>query len=269
MRHTTLRPSFLAAAFVAVRALSGCAGTASGAPDNGVAQTTPDIRGEWRFDGGTKDGKDIALDDFPVTMVFSNGSARVRTGCFSFDQPMTSDLDVITASYVSPPVASCMALSPDADAAIKSLGGVTGATRNDDLLTLTGDDDLSLEFTLVPAAAQEDVTGVWALGTVMLGDAGLTPLGAGPEIEFSADGTVSGSTGCADFTGTTELVSGLNVVSDLEYVEQMCTAEETQTMIDTNIREVLDNGFLVHASEGSLSLVSSTTDSTLVYSPKV
>jgi len=268
MRHTTLRPSFLAAAFVALLALSGCAGTVADGSDDETAQGGADIRGEWRFDGGTNAGSDIAVGDFPVTMVFSNGNARVRTGCFSFDQPMTSDLDVVTASYVSPPQASCVALDADVDAAIKSLDKVTGADRNDDLLTLTGD-DLELEFTLVPAAAADDVTGSWALGSVRMSDTAISPLGEGPAIEFTADGAVSGSTGCADFTGTTELVSGLNVVTDLEYVEGMCTAEETQTMIDSTIREVLDNGFLVHAGDGVLSLVSSKSDSTLVYSPKV
>ena len=263
----SLRSSILALT-VAVLALAGCAANPGATPGNGAPSAGTDIRGEWTFDGGTQNGKPITIDDFPVTMVFSDGNARVRTGCFSFDQPMTADLDVVTASYVSPPQASCMALSPDAQGAISALGGVSDAERNGDLLTLLGD-ELALEFHLVPAATSADVVGDWTLGSVMLGDAGLAPQGEGPSLRFSADGTVTGSTGCAEFSGTYDLVSGLNVVGDLDYVEGMCTAEEVQTMIDTNIREVLDHGFLVHTNDGSLSLVSSTSDTTLIYSPRV
>ena len=265
MRHTTLRPSFLAAAFVALLALSGCAGTVADGSDDETAQGGADIRGEWRFDGGTNAGSDIAVGDFPVTMVFSNGNARVRTGCFSFDQPMTADLDVVTASFRSDDVrASCMGLEPDVEAAIKSIGDLSTAERDGDSLTLLGD-ELEFSFTLVPAATSDQVVGTWALTGVLLGDAVLPPMGAGPEITFGDDGTVSGSTGCADFSGSYALVSGKNVIEDLEYVDGVCTAEETQTMIDTNVREVLDNGFLIHPGEGSLNLVSSTTDSTLIY----
>jgi heat shock protein HslJ len=262
----SLRTSILVIA-VSALALTGCAENPGSGTGTGTDAASTDIRGEWRFDGGTQGSESIAIDDFPVTMVFSNGSARVRTGCFSFDQPMTADLAVVTASYVSPPQASCMALSADAQSAIDSLGGVTSAERNGDLLNLVGD-DLSLEFTLVPAAEPDAVVGEWSLGTVMLGDAGLTPQGDGPALVFGEDGTISGSTGCAEFTGTYEIVSGLNVVENLDYVEGMCTAEEVQTMVDTNIREVLDHGFLVHAGDGIVSLVSSTSDTTLIYSPK-
>lgn len=262
----SVRTSILVIA-VSALALTGCAGNPGQGNGTGSDASSTDIRGEWRFDGGTQGSEPLAVDDFPVTMVFSDGSARVRTGCFSFDQPMTADLDVVTASYVSPPRASCMALSADAQAAIDSLGGVTSAERNGDLLTLIGD-ELQLEFTLVPAAEADAVVGEWALSTVMLGDAGLTPRGEGPTLVFGEDGTLSGSTGCAEFTGTYEVVSGLNVVENFDYVEGMCTAEEVQTMIDTNIREVLDHGFLLHAGDGIVSLVSSTSDTTLIYSPK-
>jgi len=267
MRHAGSFRSSILVLVVAAIALTGCAGAPVAGVDYGNGTAGTDIRGEWRFDGGTQASEALAIDDLAVTMVFSNGTARVRTGCMAFDQPMTPDLDVVTASYVSPPQASCMALSPDAQAAISSLSGVTGAERNGDLLTLLGD-DLELEFTLVPAATSDDVVGEWALGSVMLGDAALAPAAEGPELVFAADGTVTGSTGCAEFSGKYDLVSGLNVVSELDYVEGMCTAEEVQTMIDTNIREILDHGFLVHAEDGSLSLVSSTTDTTLHYSPK-
>jgi len=265
------RVTLTASLTVAVLALVGCAGSIStpAGPLSSDGGAT-DLRGEWRFDGGTLDGDPVVLDDFPVTMVFDNGSARVRTGCFSYDQPMTPDLDVVLASArtQAQPQASCMALGESADAAIKSLENVTAASRNGDLLSLTGD-DLALEFTLVPAVDADDVVGVWQLQGALFGDAMLSPLGEGPEIEFASDGTVTGSTGCAEFSGTYEVVSGMNQVGDLEYVEGMCVAEETQTMIDTNIREVLDNGFLVHLDDGTLSLVSSTTDTSLKYSPRV
>lgn len=267
VRMSAVRMSLLAATAIAALALTGCASLADTDPEtNQASGASVDIRGEWKFDGGTADGAAIKLSDFPVTMEFTNGSARVRTGCFSYDQPMTPDLDVLTASLRTDDVrASCMALSPDEDAAVASIKNVTGAERDGDSLTLSGD-DLELEFTLVPAVPDDQVVGTWMLTGVLLGDAVLPPVGVGPSITFSQDGTVEGSTGCADFSGTYDIVSGRNTIGDLEYVEGVCTAEETQTMIDNNIREVLDNGFLVHAGEGSIYLVSSTTDSTLNYS---
>ena len=258
-----MRLSVLAATAIAALALTGCAGMAgtTGTTDEGPV----DIRGEWKLDSATKDGTEVIAPSYGMTMEFSNGSARVRTGCFSFDQPMTADLDVVTASFRSNDVrASCMGLEPDVEAAINSIGDLSTAERDGDSLTLVGD-DLEFSFTLVPAATSDQVVGTWSLTGVLLGDAVLPPLGAGPQITFTDDGTVSGSTGCADFTGSYALVSGKNVIDDLKYVEGVCTAEETQTMIDTNVREVLDNGFLIHPGEGSLNLVSSTTDSTLIY----
>lgn len=254
----------LAAAIIAVSALAACAGPTPGA-DSGGDPPSPglvDIRGEWTLTGGTNDGVEIALSDFPVTMEFIGDNARVRTGCFSFDQPLAKGLDVQTIGVPTQSQAMCLGLTEEETAAIESIADVDYAEREGDVLTLVGD-ELELYFELVPAATRDDVVGTWSLDGIMWGDTA-TLVEDGPAITFAADGTVTGSTGCVEFSGTYDLVSGTNRIGELVLPEAACTDEGA--MIQADVRAVLEDGFLVRAGAGTLSLLASAAETTLNYS---
>jgi len=266
--RTVLVPATLAV--VVMIALTGCATQSPGAPgaENGgtVDDRTVDVRGEWSFLGGSDADGPLDTSDFPLTVEFMDGNARVRTGCYSFDQPLNPELEIVTAGLRSRPLASCLALGEDETAAIESLAGATAADRvGDELVLYSG--AFELEFALVPAVPLDVVVGSWSLGGILWGD---TAMGvpAGPTLTLSADGTISGSTGCADFSGNLEeIVSGTNAIGDLSIGEAVCT--EDFTAVDENVRTVLEGGFLIRAADGALTLVASTSETTLVFHPAV
>jgi len=250
---------FLAA--IAVLTLAGCAG-ATGPGATG----TVDIRGEWTLTAGSDADGALELSDFPLTMVFTDGTARIRTGCYAYDSPMTTDIDVQTASYVSPPQASCMALTPDEDRVTTSLDQVTDVARDGDSLVLSGD-ELELSFALVDAVASADLNGSWTLDSIRQSDT-LQSFEAAPTIVLQ-DGTLTARVGCDNVSGTLEPVSGNNVVEDLsiEPSGDVCTLQIDEAA--EALTTLLAEKFLVHREGDSLELVSSTADSTLVFSPSV
>jgi hypothetical protein len=255
---------------IATLALAGCAGN-PGAGDTGTGTGSVDIRGEWTLVSGSDADGDFELADFPVTMVFTDGSARVRTGCYSFDSPMTGDIDVQTAAFitteVSSPQASCMGLPPDLDTATTSLDEVTDVARDGDSLVLGGD-ELELSFELVEPVASADLNGSWTLESIRMSDTAQGFDSVAPVIEFQ-DGQLTGRLGCDLVSGTLEPVSGNNVVEDLaiEPSGDVCTL-----MLDEGaeaIATLLAQEFLVHRDGDTLDLVSSTEDSTLVFMPSL
>lgn len=249
-------------AALALLVLAGCAAT----PGEGEPVPLPqpienaDLRGEWTLVGVIQGDIDLSFSDIPVTMEFTNGNARVRTGCFSFDQPMASDLDFVTTGY-SQPTASCLGFSDEQTQAIESLAGVVKAKRDGDVLRLMSQTSV-LRFELVPAVPKDALLGTYQLSLVTYGDVGATPQGS-PTITFAADGKVTGTTVCNQFEGELgDPVSGTNTMTVLTMTQVGC-----EDNVEADITAVLQGGFLIHVSDGSVSLVSSTSETTLVYDP--
>lgn len=261
--------------------LAGCAtGPGVGGPGAGDPGTPPfgegvDIRGEWTLTSVIQGDLDVSFNDIAPTMEFTNGNARVRTGCYSFNQTMTGDLDFVTIGHASlghatlghatmgywQPLATCMALSDEQTQAIESLAGVVEAKRDGDALRLISETSV-LRFELVPAVPLETILGTYRLSTVAFGDIG-AGYDDGPTITFEADGTMSGSTGCNQFSGTLgEPVSGTNTLENLVMTEMGCDAP-----MNADVTAVLESGFLIHEFDGLLTLVSSTSETRLVYEP--
>jgi hypothetical protein len=259
----------LIAATAVILLLAGCAqaSNGAGAGDEAAAPATVDIRGEWLLtDGNAADGP-LTVPDFALTAVFTDGSARIRTGCFAYDVSMTQELDVQTASLITRdanPSASCMAMDPELDAAVQSLGDVTGASRDGDLLVLTGP-DLELDFALVPAVASADLEGSWTLTSILMSDVAMG-VENGPTFVF-ADGAVSGKLHCDNYTGSLTPVSGNNTITDLkiEPSGDMCTMEVREEVEE--LTALLKTTFVVHVSDESIELVSSTDDRRFTFMP--
>jgi len=259
----------IAVAALALAALSGCASPTAG-PLEPNAGGTVDIRGEWTLVGGSDANGPLTLSDLPVTVEFIGQNARVRTGCMSFDQPLGREIDVTTIALGARSTASCVPLSPAETSAIHSLAAVTGAERDGDALTLFGP-DVELELDLVPAVAIDDAAGTWSLdGSVLFGDmAVMTDLDA--RVVIDSDGVISGSTGCADFSGAIDIVSGTNTISDLEFVDIACAADDAAPA--STVREILEGGFLLHlggapdAASRLLTLVAASSEATLTFAP--
>ncbi len=264
----------LALTTAAMLALSGCA-TAATTGEVASGGDPVDVRGEWLYVGGSTADGPLAVPSFPVTMEFVGQNARVRTGCFSFEQPLGAELSVTTIAHINSPMASCLGLTDAENSAIQSLSTVTGADRTGDSLVMFSP-SVELEFELVPAVALDEMAGTWALaGAVLFGDtAVMTELAA--TLTIGSDGSVTGTTGCDDFSGTIDIASGTNEVRDLAFVETDCSIDDA--VVATMVREVFEGGFLVHMIDGGssdnggsggsqLSLVATGADTTINYAP--
>jgi hypothetical protein len=257
---------FITAAAVAVLALSGCAQSTTGA--GSPADGTVDLRGEWVVSGASDADGSLELSDFPMTVVFTDGNARIRTGCYAYDTPMTHELDVQTASLVTGtlPQASCTALTPDEDRVSGALADVTEAQRDGDTLVLTGN-DLEIDFDLVPAVASADLDGSWTLGSIVMSDV-MMGIESGPTLSY-ADGEVTGTLGCDTFSGTLTPVSGNNTIENFEVKPSgdICTME-----IKPGVEELtalLESTFVVHVTDDTVELISSTDDQRLIFQASV
>jgi len=263
-----MRSGTLAAAGLAVLLLTGCA-MGKGAPVGEPPELgDPALSGLWSLTSAEVGGKQVDLDDFHPNVLFTEGKARIYTGCVDSDQETSPELTIETASFESDIRASCVELEPDLQAALDSLGVVTHGVRAGDRLTLDGR-GVALEFALLPAPVVDEVVGRWELTSITQGDNGSGMEENSPTIEFAEDGTVVGTTGCGRFHGTYELKSGLMAVDDLEYVSAPCLALGGENRTDEAIHEVLDRGFLLYTTDSGLSLSSAWTTMTLNYSLSV
>jgi hypothetical protein len=108
MNRSRSKPAILLAGFAALTlaalTLGGCAASPSVPTISGAV----DVRGEWMLVVDEEAQADPFY--FPVTLEFTNGNARVRTGCYEFDQPMTGDLEVVTV-LATQPLADCQGVS--------------------------------------------------------------------------------------------------------------------------------------------------------------
>jgi heat shock protein HslJ len=111
------------------------------------------------------------------------------------------------------------------------LSMVTSFERSEGLLTLKLSDGGTMDFIPLPTSASlggsESLAGEWRVTGYNNGRGGVTTLVAGTDITvaFGADGAVSGSAGCNNFTGSYE-VDGAGVsFGPLAATMKMCAAE--------------------------------------------
>lgn len=253
-----------AAALALVLALPGCAVGSSSPVGTPAPQADADLDGLWTLEKATISGTEVPFDGDNPQMVFTDGNAHIF-GCFDVDQAMPDGLEIVTASASTTPLASCAAMGESVESAFESMNHVTGGTRDGDNLTLVGE-NTTLEFSLVAPPASEDIVGEWTLTSVMHGDNGTGFDDKSLTLALTADGEISGTTGCGSFSGTYESSSGLVVVDDLEYSSGLCVSLSGSGEFEQDFHDVLDRGFVMSVSDSGLILRSAQVTATLHYS---
>jgi heat shock protein HslJ len=128
---------------------------------------------------------------------------------------------------------------------------VTQAARAGDELTLSGS-GADLVYELLPEVPDAALQGTeWVLESLITGDAASSVRGE-PWLKLSADGTLSGSTGCREFGGEYSIVGDQVVTTTLHTTDQACTADMSEQ--DAFVLEVIGDGFTVALDGDRLTL---------------
>jgi heat shock protein HslJ len=244
------------AALIVVLLLAGCARFAPGAGGSSTPRPddqAPDLSGAWILTSGIGPaGRFEWPDDYRITLNFTDDEVGGQACNHYGGTFQLTDDGGISFSAMSMTEMACADPMMSAEAAYHAaLAAVDRASRSGDELTLSGD-GAELVFELlpeVPDAALEDTQ--WSLESMIHGDA-VSSVAGEPTLRLNADGTLSGSTGCREFSGE-YAVSGDQVVATmLHTTDQACTPDLQDQ--DAFVLEVLGDGFTVAIDGDRLTL---------------
>lgn len=246
--------------------LTGCTAPLPAVPAVFDSNDGPiDLRGEWRLTSASDGSGALAIPDTAVSMQFANGSGIVRTGCFLFIPPSKLRVPPQGANFVKKRTPQCSGLGVQ-QRLIDRSDVFEHAVRAGDSLTLETATGLVVQFSLVPALTISDIAGSWDLRTEAVGEYGWGSTGR--TLKISPDGLVTADEKCTAFKGELFPVSGTNRISSRERIANpgtVCTFEVR--LSDILLSRTYSGGFLLHRVGPDLALVSTTTDTTLFYSP--
>lgn len=244
----------LAAAIVTGMMLTACGddpgGTVATPDDNGHA----DVDGSWELTSGSgPDGELALVEGSPVTLEI-DGEELGGTACNHYGATMTRDGDDVSIQIGSMTEMACehdiMTLESHYHAA---LGAVSSMEHSADELVLTGP-DVELRFTEIPPVPTAELVGTtWVLESLIDGETASSVSGEPATLTLEDDGTVTGSTGCRELTGTYTESTGEIKVTEFG-LQGECDAELSDQ--DSHIVEVMEGGFRAEVDGDTLRITS-------------
>ncbi len=237
---------------------AGC-GSESGTGDTAVP--SPDLDGVWTLTAAPFD----LLDTHPITLTLDGDKASGRSACNSYSGAVAGTADTVAFSGLAGTEMACspasvMHLEQTYLAALQSVGT---ATRTGDVLTLDGPAG-TMTFAPEPPVADAPLAGTrWRLDSILAGDTASSVLSAGVGIRFADDGSVRGSTGCRDFSGSWRRTGDRIALADLVWTPPVpCTDRMAEQ--DGVVLGVLETGSTASV-EGRLLTLSGHGGAGLVY----
>lgn len=209
--------------------------------------------GEWELVAGTGPGGELTLVNDVVVTLQIDGEELGGKVCNHYSATMTRNGDDVSIQTGAMTDMGCqddlMALET---AYHEALSAVTSATRDDGQLVLAGP-DVELRFTEIPPIPTEELIGTtWVLKTLINGETASSTMGDPATLTLHDDGTVTGSTGCREFTGTYSEYAG-----GIQFPEFGLTGEcgEDLRDQDSHIVSVLE-GFRAEVDGNTLRITS-------------
>lgn len=245
------------AVILVVLLLAGCARLAPGAGGSTTpepsAPANPDVVGAWVLVQGRHDGASIQVPDgWRVTLNLSADGEVGGQACNHYGGTYELDGGRISLSAMSMTEMACQEPMMTVEAAYHAaLASTSEVARVGDRLTLRGE-GTELVFELlppVPDAALQDTA--WVLESLIQGEA-VSSVQGQPDLRLNADGSLSGSSGCREFSGEYVVVGDEVEVTSLVTTDQAC-ASELQAQ-DAFVLGVLEGGFTVTIEGDRLTL---------------
>lgn len=217
-----MRP--LRAVFVGIAllvALSACGNSS----DSGSGEPQPTLAGSsWILTEVAIEGTMTAAVDSSGSLNFdADGSMYGSTGCNRFSGTWTAEGNDLTLQTGPMTLMGCPPeLQSQELAVLAALTTTQGYTIADDVLTLTGADDLVLAS--YKAAVTDVADTSWTATGVNNGAGGVvtTANTSALTLTFTGDGAVSGFGGCTDFTGSYTVDGAAITITGLQ-PKQPCT----------------------------------------------
>lgn len=211
--------------------------------------------GEWQLQVGTNQGQPILLvPGSKVTLLIKGTQAGGTAACNSYGGSIRTSGASISISALSQTEMACLddRLMASEVAYLAALPRVTTAAHSGNSLVLSGP-QVELRFAPVPPVANAALLGTaWVLDSLINGDAVSSTVGARATLQFNADGTFSGSTGCREMSGT-YTVSGNQVQATLDPYDTIGCAQGLGDQ-DVQVLAVISDGFGVTIQGQSLTL---------------
>jgi heat shock protein HslJ len=247
------------AASLAILLLAGCARLSPGAGGSATPEPstpgTTDVVGAWVLVQGTHDGTAIDVPgDWRVTLNLSDGGEAGGQACNHYGGTYQLDGSRIGFSAMSMTEMACEEPMMTVEAAYHAaLAAINEVERSGDRLTLlVAGEKTELVYDLlppVPDAALEDTA--WVLESLILGDA-VSSVQGEPTLRLNADGTLSGSTGCRDFSGEYVVRGDRVMATTLAATGQPCDGLLAEQ--DGFVLEIIGDGFGVAIDGNALTL---------------
>jgi heat shock protein HslJ len=215
--------------------LLACGGEAprpeAGSPDRDVAAPATPGGQVWAWQATTGENFMQIDPSAAYTIEFrDDGGYFVQADCNSARGSYSMDGMDLTMRPGPMTLAACPEGSHSA-MYLDMLSMVTSFERSEGLLTLKLSDGGTMDFIPLPTSASlggsETLAGDWRVSGYNNGRGGVTTLVAGTDITvaFNADGAVSGSAGCNNFTGSYEVERAGVAIGPLAATMKMCAAE--------------------------------------------
>lgn len=245
------------ALLLAVSFLAGCGGdNGGGGAGTGVEPASLDGV-PWVL----VSGQGVPSWENAPSATFENGVVGGSTGCNHFSAPFTVDGGSMKIGKIG---ATLMACPPPADAVesayLAALGEVAGWQMDGSALDLVDGD--GGELLRYEAASP---VGDWEATSIQTGNALSSPLpGTTITATFADDGTLSGSAGCNQYTGSYTLDGGSIEIGTLAATKKACAAPEGVMEQEAAYLAALPTATHFRVDGGSLALLAA--DGTFVAS---
>jgi heat shock protein HslJ len=214
------------------------------------------LEGGWQLISGTSGGAEIPLvDGHRITLLVEEGQAGGVSACNHYFATLTVDGETVMFTGLGGTDMACMpeeAMESEA-AYLRALGTITTASRDTELLVLTGPDTELRYAPLLPVPTANLVGTVWALETLIDGDTASSVMGEPATLELGDDGTFTASTGCRSLTGRYEVTGDEVIVTEMTATGDCSDELATQ---DALVVEVLGDGFTVEVDGDGLTVSS-------------
>jgi heat shock protein HslJ len=250
--------SLLVLGAVASLVLLGCGNDATDAPGPTQAATAPDLTGSsWvltAYSAPDAEESTPAAGSESTLTFFADGDAAGSTGCNRFAATWTQDGSALTMQ--PGPVTLMACADPEVDAqeqaVLAALPAVASFEQTGDALTLLDEDGAAL---LDYEAGLNDLAGTSWVATGINNQAGGvegTAATADVTATFAEDGTLSGFTGCRDYSGRWAAGEGEIAVTDVATEGEACTGE--QASLEENYLAALANATTLQIEGSTLNL---------------